>query len=144
MLNDIINGISNAIYNEFGQKYKIYKEKVEQGLKEPCFSILCVSPTIKKGLGNRYEKNNSFCIHYFSESKNFRQECMEVFERITDCLEYITVSGDLVRGLNIRAEEVTDDGIMHIFVDYNIPIFKVSEETKMQSLSQKTEVKQNG
>ena len=69
---------------------------------------------------------------------------MEVFERMADCLEYISVSGDLVRGLNIRAEEITEDGIMHVFVDYNIPVLKVVEETKMHSISQKTEVKQNG
>lgn len=144
MINEIVNGISNALYGEFGQKYRIYKEKIEQGLKEPCFSVLCISTTIKKGLGNRYEKNNSFCIHYFSGSKNFRSECMEIFERMADCLEYITVSGDLVRGLNIRSEEITEDGIMHVFVDYNIPVIKVVEQTKMESITQKTEVKENG
>ncbi|MBS4931110.1 MAG: hypothetical protein KH020_07245 [Clostridiales bacterium] len=144
MLNDIVNGISNAIYDEFGDKYKIYKEQIEQGLKEPCFSILCISPIIKKGLGNRYEKNNSFCIHYFAESKNFRSECMEVFERMADCLEYISVSGDLVRGLNIRAEEITEDGIMHVFVDYNIPVRKIVEQEKMGYLEQRAEVRNDG
>lgn len=144
MINEIVNGISNALYSEFGQKYRIYKEFIEQGLKEPCFSILCISPSIKKGLGNRYEKNNNFCIHYFAESKNFRTECMEVFERMVNCLEYITVSGDLVRGLNIRAEEITEDGIMHVFVDYNIPVIKVVEQTKMETLRQKTEVINGG
>lgn len=144
LLNEIISGISNALYDEFGQEYRIYKEKIEQGLKEPCFSVLCISPTIKKGLGNRYEKNNSFCIHYFAESKNFRSECMDVFERMVDCLEYITVSGDLVRGLNIHAEEITEDGIMHVFVDYNIPVIKAVEQTKMETLRQKTEVINGG
>lgn len=144
MINEIVNGISNALYSEFGQKYRIYKEMIEQGLKEPCFSILCISPSIKKGLGDRYEKNNNFCIHYFAESKNFRTECMEVFERMADCLEYISVSGDLVRGTNIRSEEVTEDGIMHVFVDYNIPVIKVVEQTKMESITQKTEVINGG
>lgn len=144
LLNEIISGISNALYNEFGGNYRIYKEKIEQGLKEPCFSVLCISPTIKKGLGNRYEKNNSFCIHYFAESKNFRSECMEVFERMADCLEYISVSGDLVRGLNIRAEEITEDGIMHVFVDYNIPVRKILEQEKMGHLEQQTEVINGG
>lgn len=144
LLNEIISGISNALYDEFGQEYRIYKEKIEQGLKEPCFSILCVSPKVIKGLGNRYERNNMFCIHYFAKNKQFRTECLEVFERMADCLEYITVSGDLVRGLNIHAEEITEDGIMHVFVDYNIPVIKVVEQTKMETLRQKTEVRQNG
>ena len=144
MINEIVNGISNALYSEFGQKYRIYKEFIEQGLKEPCFSILCISPSIKKGLGNRYEKNNNFCIHYFAESKNFRTECMEVFERMVNCLEYITVSGDLVRGLNIRSEEITEDGIMHVFVDYNIPGRKIVEQEKMGYLEQRAEVRNDG
>lgn len=144
LLNEIVDGISNALYSEFGSKYRIYNEQIEQGLKEPCFSILCISPTIKKGLGNRYEKNNTFCIHYFAESKKFRTECMEVFERMSDCLEYIKVSGDLVRGLNIRAEEITEDGIMHVFVDYNIPVRKILEQEKMGVLKQHTEVINDG
>ena len=144
LLNEIVKGISSALYQEFGQDYKIYKENIEQGLKEPCFSIVCVSPKTIKGFGNRYERENMFCIHYFAKNKQFRMECLEVFERMADCLEYITVDGDLVRGTNIRAEEITDDGIMHVFVDYNVPVFKVIEQEKMEVLKQHTEVTNNG
>lgn len=144
LLNEIVKGISIALRNEFGEDYEIYKENIEQGLKEPCFSILCVSPKIIKGLGERYERNNMFCIHYFAKNKQFRMECLEVFERMADCLEYITVSGDLVRGLNIRSEEITEDGIMHVFVDYNIPVRKIVAQEKMGYLEQKTEVRNDG
>lgn len=144
LLNEIVKGISRALRNEFGEDYEIYKENIEQGLKEPCFSILCVSPKIIKGLGERYERNNMFCIHYFAKNKQFRMECLEVFERMADCLEYITVSGDLVRGLNIRSEEITEDGIMHVFVEYNIPVRKIVSQEKMGYLEQKTEVRNDG
>ena len=45
MINKIIDGISVAINAEFGDDYEIYTESVEQGLNEPCFSILCLNPT---------------------------------------------------------------------------------------------------
>ena len=44
ILNEIITGISEAIKAEFGEDYGVYTELVEQGLNEPCFSIVCVSP----------------------------------------------------------------------------------------------------
>ena len=65
MINKIIDGISVAINAEFGYDYEIYTESVEQGLNEPCFSILCLNPTNEQFLGRRYFRNNQFCIHYF-------------------------------------------------------------------------------
>ena len=43
MINEIIDGISVAINTEFGDDYEIYTESIEQGLEEPCFSILCLN-----------------------------------------------------------------------------------------------------
>lgn len=40
MMNDIIVGISTALYKEFGDEYEIYQEEIRQGLKEPCFFTL--------------------------------------------------------------------------------------------------------
>ena len=43
MMDKIINGIVNQIRQIYDEsKYEIYTESVEQGLKEPCFSILCL------------------------------------------------------------------------------------------------------
>lgn len=39
MINKVIDGISKAINEEFGDEYNIYTEEIEQGLKEPCFSM---------------------------------------------------------------------------------------------------------
>ena len=53
MINSIIEGISIAINTEFGERYTIYTESVEQGLKEPCFFISCLNPTSKVFLGEQ-------------------------------------------------------------------------------------------
>lgn len=141
MINDIISGISNALYEEFGTNYKIYKETVKQGLKEPCFIIVCISSSSKRKLGNRYMEESTFCIHYLTNNKNPYADCFEVFERMADCLEYITVTGDLVHGTNIKSEEMTGNGEMHVLVDYKIATRKVEEKEKMGTYTLKSEVK---
>ncbi len=45
MINKIVDGISKAINKEFGNNYEIYTDGVEQGLNEPCFSIVSLKPT---------------------------------------------------------------------------------------------------
>lgn len=141
MINDIISGISNALYNEFGKEYKIYKEAVKQGLKEPCFMIVCISSSINRKLGNRYMEESTFCIHYLTSNKNTYADCLEVFGRMADCLEYITVTGDLVHGTNIKSEEIAGNGEMHVLVDYNIATRKIEEKEKMGTYTLKSEVR---
>ena len=50
MINKIIDGISIALNAEFGNDYEIYTDNIEQGLKEPCFSIVCLNPRMNQFL----------------------------------------------------------------------------------------------
>ena len=140
MINQIIDGISKAINFEFGDDYEIYTEDVEQGLEEPCFSILCLNPTIEQFLGNRYFRSNQFCIHYFPSSNDKRFECNEVMGRLFECLEVITVDGDLLRGTSTHAE--FSEGALHFFVNYDLFTYKPEgDKTQMETLESKTDVK---
>lgn len=40
----LIDGMVNAIYEEFGEEYPIRTENNEQGFHEPCFYVRCVTP----------------------------------------------------------------------------------------------------
>ena len=140
MINEIIDGISVAINTEFGDDYEIYTESIEQGLKEPCFSILCLNPTVEQFLGKRYFRTNQFCVHYFPKSNERRSECNVVAERLYDCLEGITVSGDLIRGTSLHSE--ISDGVLSFFVNYDLFTYKHEEtEEHMEILKQKTDAK---
>lgn len=140
MINAIIDGISMAINAEFGDTYEIYTESIEQGLEEPCFSILCLNPTIKQFLGRRYFRTNQFCIHYFPGSDNIRFECNEVMERLSKCLEIITVDGDLIRGTSVHTEFTED--VLHFFVNYDLFTYKPEgEKMQMETLETKTDLK---
>lgn len=134
MINKIIDGISVAIGLEFGDSYEIYTESVEQGLIEPCFSILCLNPKIDQKLGKRYFRTNQFCIHYFPSSDEKRSECQTVIERLIGALEIITVNGDLCRGTSMHFE--IEDGVLSFFVNYDMYVYKEeSAELAMETVS---------
>lgn len=141
MINKIIDGIIASLNKEFGDEYEIYPEDIEQGLKEPCFSIVCINPAMNQVLGKRYFKSNSFCIHYFPKSKNeAKSEINGVTEKLFNCLEYIEVDGDLCNGTELHAEPV--DGVLNFFVNFDLFVYKEREKTPyMETHSYKTDVK---
>ncbi len=141
MINQIIDGICVAINSSFGDDYEIYTESVEQGLQEPCFSIVCLNPTTDQFLGTRYFRQNQFCIHYFPSSKDKRAEYYSVIEKLNDALEIIDVEGVKIRGTNMNAEIVDD--MLHFFVNYDMFVYKQKEPIpNMETAAYGTEVKE--
>ena len=47
MINEIIGAISRALYEEFGESHEIYMEEISQDLKEPCFLINTLEPSVR-------------------------------------------------------------------------------------------------
>lgn len=140
MINEIIDGICVAINAEFGDDYEIYTESVEQGLQEPCFSILCLNPTVERFLGKRYFRTNQFCIHYFPKTEERQSECLAVAERLFSCLETITVGGDLIRGNTFHSE--ISDGVLSFFANYDLFTYKHEEvEEPMETVEHRTGTK---
>lgn len=144
MISSIIKGISVAINTEFGDGYTIYTESIEQGLKEPCFFISCLSPTNKVFFGERYFRTNQMCIQYIPTNTSVeKEECNAVVERLVNCLEYITVGEDPVRGSKMNSEIV--DGILNFFVNYDLFIMKLkNEEVAMNEILKNVAVKGKG
>ena len=109
-------------------------------MNEPCFSILCLNPTNEQFLGRRYFRKNQFCIHYFPKGEEKNKEINEVRERLFECLELVTVDGDLCRGTNMSSE--TSDGVLSFFVNYDMFMYKMQERTPtMESYDYSTDVK---
>lgn len=140
MINSITQSISISLNAEFGDEYTIYTESVEQGLNEPCFFVFCINPTNRLFLGKRYFRKNQFCIQYFPADKDrAKEECNAVAERLYSCLEYITVSGDLVRGTKINCEVA--DGVLNFFVNYDFFVYKAEPSDAMEEISESVTVK---
>ncbi len=141
MINKLISGISEAIYAEFGAAYKIYKEAVKQGLKEPCFLISCLNPTNEQFLGNRYFRTNQFAVQYFPSTDKVNEECNGVQERLFMALELIDVDGDLTRGTSMHGE--LTDGVLHFFVNFDFFMKKVVTQDAMDELEVENRVRED-
>lgn len=141
-LNNIVSGISKAIFDEFGSEYEIYTENANQDLKEPCFMILLTEPSIKQKLGNRYYRTNLCTVHYFPKDLlNARAECFEVEERLMSCLEYIRVDGDLTRGKGMHSE--ISDNVLCFMLNYDMFVLKDKlKADQMEHLKQESKVKE--
>lgn len=135
MINKIIKGISQALYNEFGEEYEIYTEDVVQDLKEPCFFIQCINPKISRFRGNRYYRENQFTIQYFPKSKDYRKECFEVIDRMYTALEFIEVDSAPVLGKGIDTNIY--DGVLTFIINYDMFVIVENDVDKMEILIQK-------
>lgn len=143
MINAIISAISASIYDEFGGGYEIYKEKIEQGLKEPCFLLNSLSQSSKQFFSARYKKNNLFSIQYFPSTNEVKAECNDVAERLNNCLEWIDVNGDLIRGTNSNSE--VQDDILNYSINYNVfTISKSKNDELISEYSIENDVKKDG
>lgn len=139
MINSVIDGIAIKLHETFGSEYKIYKENVEQNLKEPCFIIRILKPMQFAKLPNRYLRQNSFVITYYPKSTNrANSEMYEAAEKMLSEMEYIIVNQNdidiLVRGTKMRYEIVDD--ILHFFVNYDFFVKKeVDKQDTMEELT---------
>lgn len=120
MINELIVGISQALDIAFSD-VEIYVDQIKQGLTEPCFFIMLLSPSQEQVVGSRYYRENSFDIHYFPKTDN-TSEINDVADKLMDTLEYINFDGGLLRGTKMRSETVA--GVLHFFVDYNFHTIK--------------------
>ncbi len=128
MLNSIIDGISTALSNQFSG-LDIYTEPVEQGIKKPCFEVVCENVECKQLLGNRYQYSSAFNITYHPVGREPNNECLEHLEVLSVCLAEIQVEDIVVRARNISAEIV--DNKLKFSCNYSLIFFKLDEEVKM-------------
>lgn len=130
MINSIIQAVSVALDAEFG--FENHMEEIKQDLKEPCFFISCLNPTNDLFLGKRYFRKNQFCIQYFPESDRKQSECNSMAERMNRCLEYINMTGDLLRGTKMNYRVI--DGVLNYFINYDCFVYRVEEVELMETI----------
>ncbi|WP_270739777.1 phage tail terminator family protein [Massilioclostridium coli] len=138
MVNKIISGISNALYNEFGEGYEIYTQQIEQGLQQPCFLIASLSPSYSLFRDKRYRFQDTIAVQYFPLQVGDYIELNQILYRLFSCLEYITVDGDLIRGANMQGEQT--DNILTFKIDFDLFLYDFTKETGMEELEQKTNI----
>ena len=138
-IQNLINAIAEALFQEFGSGYEIYTEKVEQGLNEPCFLIRCLNPTKNIFLGRCYKRTNQFGIQYIPSTEDANEECASVLERLFECLENVILHGKPVHGAELHGE--ITDGILTFMVNYDGFVLKDEQQHIMEELEILTEAK---
>lgn len=123
MLNETMTGIARKLNETFGDNYEIYIDEIKQGLKEPCFLLVCLTGRQQQEIGPLYNREQAFDLHYFPKLKNYTTEVNSVVDMLNMELEYITVDGALVRGSKMTHQVI--DGVLHFFVNYDLRIRKV-------------------
>ena len=142
MVNSIIEAISIALNSEFGDRYRIYADDVEQGLTEPCFFVACVKCADRLYFGKRYFKENQFCVRYYpADRSRGKEECSHIAGRLFNCLEWLTVDGDLTMGTKLKSE--ISDGVLSFFVNYDFFVYRRDEgQPVMGELTERAAVKE--
>jgi hypothetical protein len=138
-IQNLIDAVAEALFQEFGSEYEYYTEKVEQGLDEPCFLIRCISPTKNLFLDRCYKRTNLFSIQYIPSEEDANEECTSVLERLFECLETVILHGKPVRGTELHGE--ITDGILTFMVNYDGFVLKKEEQYIMEELEILTEAK---
>ena len=134
MVNEMLKGISNQLYDVFGSDYKYYVENVEQNLTKPCFTIDSIINLQRSRSRVLYDRTIPVVVHYFTGDKeNTKKDCYEKAELIVEALEYVPFHGCLLRGENISFQ--IEDDVLQVFVTYKFTTRKVtSNEDEMDTL----------
>lgn len=106
MINSLTEGISMALNKEFGDDCTVFAEPVEQGLKEPCFFVFCISPVSRPFMGKRYLRTHKMCVQYFPEDTDRKYEESVKKNRSAEsspapksAKKYTVVKGDTLWGI---------------------------------------------
>ena len=141
MIREIIDWIVAAIKTEYDESFRIYTESVEQGLVEPCFSILCLSGSDQPQVGSRHNRTYLFNITYFpSSEKEPILECLEVMDDLYDLLSNIGADSVRLHGTDMSGSVV--DGVLQFQVTYAPFLLATELETNMEELEVKTDGKE--
>ena len=60
----LIDGVCNALYNEFGNDYEYYIDEIKQGLNKSCFFVSYVRNAQNRYINNRLRSENRISIQF--------------------------------------------------------------------------------
>lgn len=119
MIQKIIDGIIKTIRTEYDSTFRIYTESIEQGLTEPCFSILCLNPSGQHEIGDRFKRFFPFNITYFPSTDEPISECNAVCETLLGLLNDIETDIGLIHASGTPSGEVID-GNLQFSIQYDL------------------------
>lgn len=136
MIKEIRNGITNALYEVFGDVYNIYLDSIEQGFENPCFFVSLVDWYSDPLIMGREKWHTQYNITFYPENEDEpTDECYEMIPKLRECLRMITLeNGDVYRGIDMDAKVA--DGLLQFYVTYNFETIGTDSGDKMRSYTE--------
>lgn len=136
MINTVLQGIVDALYNLYGGTVPIYTMQQKQGFEAPCFFIDVVDSQLVQELRNRYIRNITFQVSYITSLDDGDSIDYKDLYKQAPVLELgletlILRNGDKIRGDDISS---TVDDALHVTVTY--PVFFYVPDKKEEYMEQ--------
>lgn len=135
----MINGeyIKSKVVRKLKEVYydiPVYKEKVRQGMKLPCFFVTQINLTQRKQMRDDVIRIYDLDVRYHPKGENAYEECQEVGNNLLG--EFVYVDDLLVYESDMQ---IIDD-ILHFFVSFKVHCKKINNDTVMEDLTVNEEV----
>ena len=138
---DVVQGVINALYTEFGEEYAYYKDSVPQDFHVPSFFVRSLSGNIKPLLGGRMLLHCVITITCFISEEAEADNFADIFSRINAVLRFTPIDDDLPIGLSNCSYNVNDREL-HIGAVYDVHLRMSDEKAPvMMFLNTKGKVK---
>ena len=118
MVNAVLDSITVALYDVFGENYHYYVEDVEQNLQLPCFTVDVLNPLNRSRNSYLYDRTVPCVVHCFTANKiTTKHELYATGEDVMAAIEYITVEGRTLRAEDM-SYQLVENNVLQIFATY--------------------------
>lgn len=142
MINDLVDGITRKIDELYQGKHLIRRDGLEQGSEDGMFFIKPLNIQPKEQLDYRKHIRCSFDVLYFPEVVD-DGELFDNLDKKFDlliALRYIDLlDGSRKLGKDMSAQII--DGVLHVFVSYDLYLMQAQEKILVKELQQYRSVK---
>lgn len=106
VIDKVIQGISHVLGSVFA--YRVYTEKLLEGVQLPCFLIEHIALTQEKRINNHYVQMHKIKIKYFSKDKTM-EDNNRIAEQLHSILEYVSLSQNVIIRSSKTESKIVDD-----------------------------------
>lgn len=134
MINKLFQNITAGLKRV--KSCKVYRDDVPQNFEQPSFLIILYDQNSTRGINGKLKNTVRVDVLYFPEDKqNYNEECWELCERLTRELSLEDFK------IKNRNSKITDS-VLHFMFDVDYREYWNTDGTKMQKLSQNTDIKE--
>lgn len=128
---DIVDAISNRLYDIFGDAYPIHLESVEQDFKPNSFFIHPVYASDKNLIHNRKYRTVEFDLVFIPEDNEPRKTMTIVSDKLFSSFDFVVLEdGTILRTFNRNIDVVNN--MLHFRITFKFDYFAEIPEEELQ------------